>query len=159
VSAPTSAAAPDRPTGSATATSGPEAPPPVEPRSRADWTRVLDGLYAARADAYGSGSAVALDAVYTIGSPLRAADAAEVADLRSAGAQVRGFAPEVVEVRSAERAGDRVELELVDRWPVYTVVGDDGTAQTVPARGDRLVAMVLVRSGDSWRIDTARLLP
>jgi eukaryotic-like serine/threonine-protein kinase len=72
---------------------------------------------------------------------------------------VRGFAPEVVDVRSASTTGDRVELELVDRWPAYTVLEADGTARSVPARGERLVAMVLVREGGTWRIDTARLLP
>ena len=141
------------------ATEASPAVPATDPGSRADWRRLLDGLYAARAEAYAAGTVEALDVVYTRDSPLRVADATELADLRAAGTHVRGFAPEVVVVRAAQRAGGRVEVQLVDRWPSYTVVGGEGTAQTVPARGERQVAMVLVRSEDGWRIDTARLLP
>jgi hypothetical protein len=120
---------------------------------------VVDRLYAARAEAYATGSAGALEPVYAGDSPLHRADEAEITTLRSSGAEVRGFAPEVVEVHSVTRAGDRVELELVDRWPGYTVVEADGTTRAVPARGERLVAMVLVRESGQWRIDSARLLP
>jgi hypothetical protein len=64
----------------------------------------------------------------------------------------------VVAVRSAEVTGDRAELRVVDRWPGYTVHAG-GTARDVPGRGERLVAMVLVRTKGGWRLDTARLLP
>ena len=128
------------------------------PGSPAAWRSVLDDLYAARARAYETASVDRLDAVYPGDSPLRSADAAEIARLRSAGAAVHGFAPEVVEVRSATRTGDRVELRLVDRWPAYTVVAGDGTEHAVPARGERLVAMVLVRDQDGgWLIGSAEL--
>jgi hypothetical protein len=120
---------------------------------------VLARLYESRGEAYTSGDPEDVDAVYTADSPLRAADSAEITRLRSSGAEVRGFAPEVVEVRSATRAGDRVQLRLVDRWPAYTVREPDGTGRAVPARAERVVAMVLVRERDGWRILSARLLP
>jgi hypothetical protein len=130
-----------------------------EPDSAAAWRAVLDGLYAARAEAYGSASVDVLDRLYADDSPLRAADAAEITRLRSSGAQVQGFAPEVVELRSAAQSGRRVEVELVDRWPPYAVRREDGTAQAVPPRGRSTVAMVLVRETDGWRIQSAELVP
>ena len=153
-STPTPSAAPRRGTGRAEGVRTDQTPD-----SREAWRPVLEDLYAARAQAYASASTEPLDAVYTRDSPLREADAAELARLRTSGAEVQGFAPEVVEVRSAVRTGDRVDVRLVDRWRAYTVMGKDGSRQPVPARGDRLVEMVLVRDGDGWRIDTARLLP
>jgi hypothetical protein len=166
----------EAPSGSASTTAGPgttpaaagtPAPTAVEPadaldpdpRSPASWRTVLDRLYDARAEAYASLSVAGLESVHTPGSSLRAADSAEITRLRRSGVQVRDFAPEVVEVRSATRRGDRVELQLVDRWPAYRVVGDDGSARVVPARRERVVAMVLLRGSDGWRIDTAGLLP
>jgi hypothetical protein len=115
-------------------------------------------LYAARARAYAAGSAEALDAVYSAQSPLRAADAAEIEQLSASGAVVRGFAPEVVEVRGSAPAGARAELRLVDRWPAYTVVGRGGGEERVPGRGERLVSLVLVRTEGGWRIDSGRIL-
>jgi hypothetical protein len=128
-----------------------------KPASPGEWRTVVAALYAARAGAFSSGSSQALDDVYTERSPLRAADAARIADLRSAGSQLRGFAPEVVEVRTATVARNRAELLLVDRWPAYRVVAG-GVVQEVPARGDRVVALVLVRADGGWRIDSARLV-
>jgi hypothetical protein len=55
--------------------------------------------------------------------------------------------------------GNRAELKVVDRWPAYTVRGEDGTRQVAPARGESLVAIVLVRGTGGWRIGTAELLP
>jgi hypothetical protein len=153
-STPTPSAAPRSGTGR-----GEEASTVDAPDSPQAWRAVLDELYAARAEAYASASTQQLDAVYTRDSPLREADAAELARLRSSGAEVQGFAPEVVEVRSAVRTGARVDVRLVDRWRAYTVLGEDGSPQAVPARGDRPVAMVLIRGDAGWRIDTARLLP
>jgi hypothetical protein len=137
----------------------PDAATDPDPGSAAGWRSVLEGLYAARSAAYGSGSVDALDAVYTDDSPLRAADAAEIGRLRSSRAEMRGFAPRVVEVRSATRTGNRAELDLVDKWPAYTVRSEHGTPHVVPARGNSFVAMVLVRGPEGWRIDTAELLP
>jgi hypothetical protein len=161
---PTEVAAPSEGSPAPTSTDAPASPPAdaahavADPDSPAAWRALLDGLYAARAEAYGSASTEALDAVYALDSPLRGADAAEISRLRSTGAEVEGFAPEVVEVRSASRSAQRAEVRLVDCWPAYTVLARDGGRRAVPARGERLVAMVLVRGDDGWRIDSARLL-
>jgi hypothetical protein len=151
-------AAPGAPSSSGAASASPSGAR-TDPSSLADWRATVGALYAARARGFETGSAEALDRAYTADSPLRAADAAEIGELRGSGAAVEGFAPEVVEVRSARVTGHRAELRLVDRWPGYTVVQDGDATQDVPPRGDRLVAMVLVRGAHGWRIDTARLLP
>ena len=164
---PPVAAAPSRASATSTPTAVPSSRTDAADASRTDeapdspaqWRTLLQGLYAARAEAYESISVELLGGVYTDHSPLRAADEAEIDRLRSSGTTLQGFAPEVVEVRTAEGTGDRVELRLVDRWPSYTVLAESGTPQTVPARGERLVAMVLDRDDEGWRIDTARLLP
>ncbi len=121
------------------------------------WRSTVAALYADRARAFAGSSARALDAVYTADSPLRAADAAVIEDLRSSGAVVRGFEPEVIEVRAATLRGSRAELRLVDRWARYVVV-EDGAAREVPGRGDAVVDLVVVRTDGGWRIDSARLL-
>jgi eukaryotic-like serine/threonine-protein kinase len=127
------------------------------PETLADWRGVVAALYEARARAFATASAGALDAVYTEDSRLRGADAAGIAGLRDSGATMRGFAPEVVAIRSATVTGDRAELTLVDRWPGYTVEGDGRSPERVAATGERPVDMVLVRTDDGWRLDTARL--
>jgi hypothetical protein len=116
-------------------------------------------LYERRAAAFGTGSAAALGEVYTAGSPLLAADREHVHALAGAGELLRGFAPEVVRADPHSVTGDRAELVLVDRWPEYDVVAADaptGVAlRTEPGRGESEVRMVLVRTVDGWRIDTA----
>jgi hypothetical protein len=54
-------------------------------------------------------------------------------------------------------------MDLVDRWPDYDVVptgAADGPAlRTEHGRPEAGVRMVLVRTADGWRIDTAHRLP
>ena len=138
------------------------APPPVAPPPAADpdWAAVVTALYAARAAALTDGLPHALGQVYVRGSSLRSADEAWLADLRSTGDTLAGFAPEVVDVRSARVTGDRAELRLVDRWPSYTLAPDGtGRSRTVPGRGEEEVVLVLVDTRDGWRIDTAHRSP
>ena len=54
-------------------------------------------------------------------------------------------------------------MELTDRWPEYEVVatgsGNGGPAlRTGPGRPAAAVRMVLVRTPDGWRIDSAERL-
>ena len=71
---------------------------------------------------------------------------------------MRGFAPAVVTVTGVSLSGDRVELDLVDRWPAHEVVAADGSAlRTFPGRGEAAVRLVLMRTPDGWRIDGAQL--
>jgi len=72
---------------------------------------------------------------------------------------LRGFSPTVVAVTATHDRRDRVEVELTDRWPDYDVVpaGDpEGPAiRTARGRPESGVRMVLVRTAEGWRIDTA----
>jgi hypothetical protein len=132
------------------------------PNSAEGWRTVLTELYERRAAAFATGSAEQLAAVYAPGSPLRAADEEHARVLAEAGEVLRGFAPAVVAVTASGDGGDRVEMDLVDRWPGYDVVpagAPDGPAvRTVPGRPETGVRMVLVRTGDGWRIESAQRL-
>jgi eukaryotic-like serine/threonine-protein kinase len=129
-----------------------------EPAST-NWADVVTDLYERRAAAFTTGSAAALAEVYTPDSALLAADRRYVEHLAAAGEVLRGFAPTVVRVDAEIVTDDRVELALVDRWPAYEVVAvdaPDGTAlRTEPGRPDSAAGMVLVRTADGWRIDSA----
>jgi hypothetical protein len=132
-----------------------EAPASVE-----SWRAVVDELYRRRAEAFATRSADALSGVYASGSA--APDAENLGALTAAGETLRGFAPAVVEVSSAEVDGDRASLELVDVWPDYAVVPadrPDGTPlRTVEGRGRARVRLVLVRSSAGWRIESGQRL-
>src|SRR3954466_13683577 len=129
------------------------------PAGPEDWREIVEELYARRAEAFATGSVTTLAGVYTDVSPHRAADAETVTALAQAGEELRGFAPTVTEVRTATIAGDRADLQLVDRWAAYEVVraeARDGPAvQRVPGRAATEVHMVLVRTPAGWRIETA----
>ena len=132
------------------------------PDSVTGWWAVVTELYERRAGAFAAASTQRLADVYAPGSPLRPADEAQVRALADAGETLRGFAPTVVAVTAAGDGTDRVELDLVDRWPGYDVVhagATDGVAlRTVPARPETGVRMVLVRTGEGWRIESAQRL-
>jgi hypothetical protein len=69
----------------------------------------------------------------------------------------------VAEVTAVRGTGDRRELDLVDRFAGYDVVPagepDGAAVDAVPGRADAGVRMVLVRTAQGWRIDTAQRLP
>ena len=123
-----------------------------------DWAAVVAQLYEARAAALTAGSPGGLDQVYADGSPLRAADEAWLGQLRNSGTVLEDFAPEVVRVRSARVTGDRVRLELVDRWPAYALAREGAVSRAQPGRAEHRVGMVLVRTVEGWRLLTARRL-
>jgi hypothetical protein len=158
--------------GRAGADDGPADPPPPAagftadgqetPDSGTGWRTVLAELYARRATALASGTTDELADVYAPGSPLRSADEEYARTLTAAGELLRGFAPTVVAVTAVGDGDDRVEMDLVDRWAGYEVVpaaDPDGPAvRTVPGRPEAEVRMVLVRTGEGWRIESARRL-
>jgi hypothetical protein len=133
------------------------------PDSVEGWRAVVAELYRRRAVAFASASADQLADVYTTESPLRAPDEEHARRLAAAGEILRGFTPTVVAVTATSSPGDRVEMDLVDRWPDYDVVptgAADGPAlRTEHGRPEAGVRMVLVRTADGWRIDTAHRLP
>jgi hypothetical protein len=129
------------------------------PAAAEEWRAVVADLYGRRADAFAAPWAADLESVYTQASPLRAADEQHAQELASAGEALRGFTPEVVAVHAVDVSGDRAQLDLVDRWPAHDVVAADGTAlRSSPERADTAVRLVLIRTGDGWRIDSAERL-
>jgi eukaryotic-like serine/threonine-protein kinase len=142
------------PSGS-TPTVVPRAQEAAGPTAVEQWRAVVDGLYRRRAEAFATASPRLLEAVYAAGSPLLTADVALATTLADAGEVLRGFAPAVEEVTAARADGDRVRLELVDSWAPYEVVRDGAAVRPGPGRPPATVRMVLVRSGDSWLIESA----
>ena len=132
------------------------------PVSAAEWRLVVEELYDRRAQSFVSGDPELLAGVYPPESPQRAVDDGHIRAMAAAGETLRGFAPAVVEVTGASADGDRARLDLVDRWPDYEVVGSraaDGPAlRAVPGRPDTAVRMVLLRTADGWRIESAERL-
>jgi eukaryotic-like serine/threonine-protein kinase len=132
------------------------------PDSAGGWRAVLADLYQRRADAFAASRPEGFADVYAPGSALLAADEQHADALAGAGETLRGFAPEIAEVQVVSGDGTRVELDIVDRRPDYDVVSaaaPDGPAlRTVPGRPDTTVRMVLVRTGDGWRIESGQRL-
>jgi hypothetical protein len=132
-----------------------------EPATADEWRSLVSELYDRRARAFATGSGEGIDDVYTAGSALGAADEQHARELVQAGEALRGFAPSVVVVTAVSGTGDRRQVELVDRRPGYEVVpaGDpDGAAiRAVAGRPDAGVRMVLARTVDGWRIESAEL--
>jgi hypothetical protein len=128
-----------------------------------DWRTVVDRIYQRRAAAFGAATAQPLDDVYVGGSALLASDVGFVTELAEAGEVLRGFAPRVERVTAARADGDRAQLDLVDGWDPYEVAAlasPDGPAlRTGPGRAAGVVHMVLVRTGDGWRIESAERRP
>jgi hypothetical protein len=135
---------------------------PEVPTSPEAWRAVVADLYQRRAQAFATAEAGSLSDVYTPGSAQLAADRAHARTLADAGEMLRGFAPEVLEVTAAGESGGRAEVELVDRWADYEVVRaaepEGPAARTVPGRSEAGVQMVLVRTDEGWRIESARRL-
>jgi hypothetical protein len=160
---PAAATADARSAGSAPLGTSPVAPRladvPEAPETAEGWRDVVADLYQRRAAAFGTASADLLADVYTPGSSQRAADEEHSRSLAEAGEVLRGFAPAVVEVTAVHQDGDRVTLDLVDRWPDYEVVPAatrEGPAlRTVAGRADAAARLVLTRTSDGWRIDVA----
>jgi eukaryotic-like serine/threonine-protein kinase len=119
---------------------------------------LVDELYRRRAEAFTSASAEPLSGVYSDGSDRLAADTDFVESLAAAGEVLRGYAPSVVRVAAADVTGDRAVLQVVDRVPAYEVVPSAGgpAVRSEPGRGEVTVRMVLRRSADGWRIESAQ---
>ena len=133
------------------------------PRTASGWRPIVEELYARRAEAFATGAADQLDGVYTEGSSLRTADEAHVRALVDAAERLQGFAPAVHEVSHVDVDGARAVVDLVDSWPEYEVVGagrgEEGVVlRTAPGRPATAVRMVLVQTGQGWRIEGAERL-
>ncbi|NYJ07612.1 serine/threonine-protein kinase [Petropleomorpha daqingensis] len=154
VPAPTSTAAPSVPAGA----SPPSEPLLATPDGPDDWLPLVEELYRRRAEAFTSASARLLTGVYSDGSDRLVADTDFVEGLAAAGEVLRGYAPSVVRVSAAGVTGDRAELEVIDSVPAYEVAPSAGgpAVRSEPGRGEATVHMVLRRSADGWRIESAQ---
>jgi hypothetical protein len=129
------------------------------PGTLEEWRTLVHELYLRRAEAFRTAAADLLDGVYADSSALRAADERFVSSLAGAGEALRGFVPDVEQLTSARPDGDRVQLDLADSWAPYEVVSlahPDGPALRAGAgQAASGVRMVLIRTGEGWRIESA----
>jgi hypothetical protein len=132
------------------------------PDTTGGWRAVVADLYERRAHAFATARPDGFDGVYAPGSAQWATDAQYARALGEAGEVLRGFAPEIADLSVRSSEGTRVQLHLVDRWPEYDVVpagAPDGPAlRTVPGRPETVVRLVLVRTGEGWRIESGQRL-
>jgi hypothetical protein len=146
------------------AASGEPAPADREqaPATTGGWRAVVADLYERRAHAFATARPGGFADVYAPGSAQRATDEQYARALGEAGEVLRGFAPEIADLSVRSIEGTRVQLDLVDRWPGYDVVpagAPEGPAvRTVPGRPETAVRMVLVRTGEGWRIESGQRL-
>jgi hypothetical protein len=154
------AAATVAPTGTSRTEAAVSADRQETPASPAEWRLVLEELYARRAQSFAAGAPELLAGVYAPSSAQRAADEAHLEAMAAAGESLRGFAPAVVEVTGVIADGHRARLDLIDSWADYEVAGaGPGSAvRAVPGRPATAVRMVLLRTGDGWRIESAERL-
>jgi len=77
--------------------------------------------------------------------------------LAARGEVLHGFTPSVVRVTAVRGDGDRAELDLVDSVPAYEVASVGGAVvRAEPGRSETTVHMVLRRSAEGWRIESAQ---
>jgi hypothetical protein len=112
-------------------------PSPSGSATQVVWPEVLDGLDAARAEAFATADPAALDAVYAPGSPTLAADRVLVEQLAAAGQTAVGVRHEVRDVEVIEEDDDTARLLVVDVLAGYEVRDAAGAVvSSTPARGE-----------------------
>jgi eukaryotic-like serine/threonine-protein kinase len=128
-------------------------PPPSGSTGASDWAEVLDGLDAARADAFATADVTRLADVYVAGSPGHDADAALVHELAASGKTASGVRHAVREVEPQARTPTSARLLVVDTLSAYQVRAGDGVVERrVPARGEAAYLVDLARTDDGWRL-------
>ncbi|RBY88848.1 serine/threonine protein kinase [Blastococcus sp. TBT05-19] len=134
----------------------PETSTPATPE---EWQAVVAELYSRRGAAFGAAGPETLRDVHAPGSALLAPDEEHARTLAAAGEALSGFSPVVRDVTVLSASGERAELRLTDRWLDYLVVPagrpEGPVLRTVPGRSDAVVQLVLVRTAEGWRIDSA----
>jgi hypothetical protein len=118
---------------------------------------VLDALDRARSQAFATGVAAQLRAVYAAGSPLLTADRAAIESLRSSGRTARGVRHTIRSVTVVSDHGKVAVLRTVDVLAAYDVL--DGSGRVVQRSAPRAAAafvVTLVRTAGGWRIQQVR---
>ena len=133
------------------------APPAVEQPAAVDWAQVLDGLDAARAEAFAAGDPAALQEVYAPGSPGLACDAALLQSLVDRRQTAHGLRHEVRAVEVLEQSPSGGRLRVVDVLAAYEVRDAAGAVVSrAPARGERAFLVRLTRTAAGWRLVEVR---
>jgi len=130
------------------------APPParIAPPSPPDWAAVLDGLDAARSQAFATADPAALSAVWTPGAPGLRADTAAVQRLRARGESAHGLRHAVRSVDAGD-GEDPVRLEIVDVLAAYEIRdGSGNVVQRVAERGPTGWMVELTETPAGWRL-------
>ena len=129
------------------------------PATPEEWQALVAELYTRRGAAFGTAGPEGLRGVYAPGSALLAAYEEHARTLAAAGESLSGFSPVVRDVTVLSASGERAELRLTDRWLDYLVVPagrpEGPVLRTVLGRPDAVVQLVLVRTAEGWRIDSA----
>jgi hypothetical protein len=105
---------------------GPRPAPTEAPPEVTDWTQEVQRLYSLRAQAFEEINAQLLCQVYAPTSTGLAGDAELLQSYADEGIRPEGLAFEVVTAELVSQTGGRVVLEITDRMPAYTLVGEDG---------------------------------
>ena len=137
----------------------PTAPPSPSPTPSSsavptDWQHTVAVLEAARAHAFLTGSAAALDAVYAPRSAALAADRHLLLSLGRRGLRASGYWITTLAVRPVVVMPEQATLRVTDAIPAYALVDAGGhVVQTMATRSSRTFTMRLVRKvGAGWRI-------
>lgn len=118
-----------------------------------EWGAVLDGLDAARAEAFATADAGLLSGVYAVGSPGLAADTALVERLTSSARTARGVRHEVRAVEVQQVSATSARLRVVDVLSAYELVAVDGSvASRIPPRGATAFVVDLTLTPGGWRL-------
>ena len=136
--------------------------PPVVSSASAgpDWVAVLDGLDAARADAFVAGDVALLSAAYADGSAGMGADTALLAALGSRGETAHGLRHDVRSVEVLSVAAGSARLRVTDVLPAYEIRSVAGDLVAIgPARGERAFVVDLVRTPAGWRLTSVTPAP
>ncbi len=142
-------------------------PAPVPPRAApasvapsvaaVDWAGVLDGLDAARAEAFATGDLAGLGAVYAPGSPGLASDTALLRSLVDQEQTAHGLRHQVRTVEVLRESGSAASLRVVDVLAAYEVRDAAGAVVSrAAARGEQAFAVELTRTADGWRLVEVR---
>jgi hypothetical protein len=123
------------------------------PATESDWREILNGLDAARAEAFGLGDAARLLAVYVNPSRPLERDRAVLLDLAASGTRAVGLRMVIDEVAVVRSSADEALLRVIDWMPGHRLVRSDGSVvEERPGRGSA-AWLVTVRAEDSgWRI-------
>jgi hypothetical protein len=126
---------------------------PAAPVSAADWTAVLTGLMAVRAQAFTDADAATLGQVFVKDSPAMRHDAAEMGQLSTAGAHAENLDIDVSRVKVTSRSGESVTLNAVTQAKAYDIVQADGSRTRHPIQDPKTAPIVLHRTDDgAWLI-------